>query len=155
LTLPHGKQLGGVAGEGCKDGRTYYRESETPIFTYDEYLDWQMSNPRFGSAAYVAFWRNMAKGLKHNRIVFTHGDPHPRNIIVEQTSSLEGGTYKISGIVDWEESGFYPEYVESTKATRNHGSHSSDWFNMLPRCISPSQFLLHWHTMNHWAEMAG
>ncbi|PNP81640.1 hypothetical protein FNYG_04666 [Fusarium nygamai] len=38
------------------------------------------------------------------RFVLTHGDLSPRNIIVE------GST--ITGIIDWELSGFYPEYVE-------------------------------------------
>ncbi|RBR14591.1 hypothetical protein FVER53590_06747 [Fusarium verticillioides] len=38
------------------------------------------------------------------RFVLTHGDLSPRNIMVD------GST--ITGIVDWELSGFYPEYVE-------------------------------------------
>lgn len=37
-----------------------------------------------------------------HRIVFTHGDLTPRNILIQDG--------KISGIVDWEETGWYPEY---------------------------------------------
>ncbi|TQV90391.1 Protein kinase-like domain [Cordyceps javanica] len=42
-----------------------------------------------------------------HRIVFTHGDLTPRNIMMQDG--------KISGILDWEESGWYPEYWELAK----------------------------------------
>ena len=47
-------------------------------------------------------------GVKHD-IVFTHADLSLRNILVD-------GNGKLSGIVDWECSGWYPEYWEYTKA---------------------------------------
>ncbi|KAF2786917.1 kinase-like protein [Melanomma pulvis-pyrius CBS 109.77] len=46
--------------------------------------------------------------VKHE-IVFTHADLNLRNILVD-------GHGKISGIVDWECAGWYPEYWEYTKA---------------------------------------
>lgn len=46
--------------------------------------------------------------VKHE-IVFTHADLNPRNILVDENG-------KISGIVDWECAGWYPEYWEYTKA---------------------------------------
>ncbi|KAK3318707.1 hypothetical protein B0H66DRAFT_591386 [Apodospora peruviana] len=45
---------------------------------------------------------------KRHRIVFTHGDLNMRNILVRNG--------KLSGVVDWENSGWYPEYWEYTKA---------------------------------------
>ncbi|OAA36782.1 Protein kinase-like domain protein [Beauveria brongniartii RCEF 3172] len=42
-----------------------------------------------------------------HRIVFTHGDLAPRNIMMQDG--------KISGIVDWEDAGWYPEYWELIK----------------------------------------
>ncbi|KAJ3984097.1 kinase-like protein [Lentinula detonsa] len=42
-----------------------------------------------------------------HRICFTHGDLAPRNIFVE------GDT--VTAIIDWEESGWYPEYWETVK----------------------------------------
>ena len=42
-----------------------------------------------------------------HKIVMTHGDLHPRNIIIKN--------YKIAAIIDWEHAGFYPEYWEYTK----------------------------------------
>jgi len=41
------------------------------------------------------------------RSVFTHADLHPSNILIDQG--------RLSGIVDWENAGFYPEYWEFTK----------------------------------------
>jgi thiamine kinase-like enzyme len=41
------------------------------------------------------------------RSVFTHADLHPSNIIIDRG--------RLSGIVDWECAGFYPEYWEFTK----------------------------------------
>ncbi|OIW24544.1 kinase-like protein [Coniochaeta ligniaria NRRL 30616] len=43
-----------------------------------------------------------------HRIVFTHGDLNMRNIIMNNG--------RLSGIVDWENSGWYPEYWDYTKA---------------------------------------
>lgn len=44
----------------------------------------------------------------HHDIVFTHGDLNPRNILAENG--------KVTGIVDWENAGWFPEYWEYTKA---------------------------------------
>ncbi|KAL2173890.1 uncharacterized protein P884DRAFT_316935 [Thermothelomyces heterothallicus CBS 202.75] len=53
-----------------------------------------------------------------HRVVFTHADLNPRNILVERRSAGghgQGG-WVVSGIVDWENSGFYPDYWDCTKA---------------------------------------
>ncbi|KAI0839737.1 kinase-like protein [Hypoxylon sp. FL0890] len=44
-----------------------------------------------------------------HQIVFTHGDINMRNILVDKNGRL-------SGIVDWETAGWYPDYWEYTKA---------------------------------------
>ena len=49
-----------------------------------------------------------AHNIKHD-IVFTHADINLRNILVNKDG-------KITGIVDWECAGWYPEYWEYTKA---------------------------------------
>ncbi|KAK3937237.1 hypothetical protein QBC46DRAFT_294653 [Diplogelasinospora grovesii] len=46
------------------------------------------------------------------KVVFTHGDIAPRNIRV---AKQKDGTYKITGIIDWECAGWYPEYWEYTR----------------------------------------
>lgn len=52
-----------------------------------------------------------------HQIVFTHADLNLRNILVDKVTRLDGTRgWAISGIVDWENSGFYPEYWDCTKA---------------------------------------
>lgn len=51
---------------------------------------------------------NMVAALKGHEIVMTHGDLAPRNILVQGT--------KVVAVLDWEFSGFYPEYWEYVKA---------------------------------------
>jgi hypothetical protein len=43
----------------------------------------------------------------------THSDLYPRNILVQLDSM---STLQITGLVDWELSGAYPEYWEYVKA---------------------------------------
>lgn len=51
--------------------------------------------------------------LKCN-VVFTHGDLRPDNITVEVTGDHG---YIVTGVIDWEYAGFYPEYYEAVKTT--------------------------------------
>ena len=44
-----------------------------------------------------------------HKIVFTHGDLAPRNIMISKD-------FVITGIIDWEYGGWYPEYWEYVKA---------------------------------------
>ncbi|KAF1841896.1 kinase-like protein [Cucurbitaria berberidis CBS 394.84] len=54
-------------------------------------------------------WKQISRshGVKHD-IVFTHADLNLRNILVDENG-------RISGIVDWECAGWYPEYWEYSK----------------------------------------
>ncbi|KAL2190560.1 hypothetical protein L209DRAFT_724385 [Thermothelomyces heterothallicus CBS 203.75] len=52
-----------------------------------------------------------------HKIVLTHADLNPRNILVDQVALPDGTTgWRVTGIVDWETAGFYPEYWDYTKA---------------------------------------
>lgn len=63
------------------------------------------------------------------RFVLTHGDLTPRNIIVQGNV--------VTGIIDWELSGFFPEYAEYAFARLCHG-HEEWWIpvleELLPAC---------------------
>jgi len=63
---------------------------------------WGESRPKFHT-----YLRSLYRD--NHRIFFTHGDIAPRNIMV-----LDDG--RISGIIDWEYAGWYPEYWEYAKA---------------------------------------
>ncbi|KAK6951382.1 hypothetical protein Daesc_007917 [Daldinia eschscholtzii] len=52
-----------------------------------------------------------------HKIVFTHADLNPRNILVGRIPQPDGSIgWSVTGIVDWETAGYYPEYWEYTKA---------------------------------------
>lgn len=48
--------------------------------------------------------------------VFTHADLNPRNILVDRVVTAGVARWRITGIVDWETAGYYPEYWEFTKS---------------------------------------
>jgi aminoglycoside phosphotransferase len=67
-------------------------------------------------------------------IVFTHGDLSPQNILVE------GG--HVSGIVDWEQAGWYPEYWEYVKAMWGSiGTWETSWPLSIPKWLKPYDYL--------------
>ena len=74
--------------------------------------------------------------------MFTHGDLSTSNIIVYVT---DDGFYNVSGIIDWEMSGFYPEDFECTKVTNNLATYEmSGWYLFLPACVSPEKYPGRW-----------
>ncbi|KAF5666403.1 hypothetical protein FHETE_6287 [Fusarium heterosporum] len=63
------------------------------------------------------------------RFVLTHGDLSPRNILVD------GNT--ITGIIDWELSGYYPEYVEYAVALGLGSGIEEWWIPVLKEVLEP------------------
>lgn len=57
----------------------------------------------------------------------THGDLCPFNILVKSEDTLH-----ISGIVDWETGGAYPEYWEYVNAFKSSFNNQNDWCFYLP-----------------------
>lgn len=54
---------------------------------------------------------------REHKIVFTHADLNPRNILVDRVIQPDRSRrWEVTGIVDWETSGYYPEYWDYTKA---------------------------------------
>ncbi|KUI56358.1 Aminoglycoside 3'-phosphotransferase [Cytospora mali] len=69
--------------------------------------------------------RRKSSGL----FVLTHGDLTPRNIMVKDGV--------ITGIVDWERSGFFPEYAEYAFAMKLCHSHEKWWIPVLEEILQP------------------
>ena len=67
----------------------------------------------------------MLAAHKH-AIKFTHNDLHFTNILIKDGH--------ISGIIDWPDAGWYPDYWEYTAAMRS-GDHPEDWNTILDRAI--------------------
>ena len=141
MQLPRNMLLGGVAGEGCKDQRRHLRRSTVPIFSVEDYETFQFSGPKYGSTMFIDFLRAFIPRSSH-QIVFTHGDLRPENIIVEVTRDNQ---CIVIGLIDWEDSGFYPEYYEATKITNCLATNEDrDWFRFLPPCVSPHSYRAEW-----------
>ncbi|KAL3426780.1 hypothetical protein PVAG01_00289 [Phlyctema vagabunda] len=136
MKMPQGSNLGGVGGEGVQD---FYMDDHNAqqISTISAFEDSQFSvNNLPPSPAFVAFLRTFLPA-SNTECVFTHGDVRPANIMVEKDTN---NGYSISGIIDWEMSGFYPEYVESIQVLHLFDRNvESDWYHYLPHCISPTR----------------
>lgn len=68
------------------------------------------------------------RGLKNHKIVFTHGDLHPGNIIVRADGTVV--------LLDWGLAGFWPEYWEFYRALFNIPWRAS-WDRMVEKFIPP------------------
>ncbi|EKM50098.1 uncharacterized protein PHACADRAFT_264634 [Phanerochaete carnosa HHB-10118-sp] len=99
-----------------------------------QFRDWLYSSIRPSISARYRRWLG-SKFKDDHRVVLTHGDFHPRNIMVVDQPD---GNVSVSGIIDWEMAGWYPEYWElykalNTRDIREEGD--SDWWDILPAAI--------------------
>jgi Phosphotransferase enzyme family len=106
--------IGSVGRQPCRDFLFMLGdESKGPFQTEEDmyeniierWINRFKMNPLLESS--VEFTRRLYRETSGNDIVFTHGDLDPRNILVENG--------RVSGIVDWEQAGWYPEYWEYIK----------------------------------------
>lgn len=151
-TLPYekGTPFGGVGGEGCKDIRRHLRRSVEPISTADEFEDFLFTSDRSGGAVFTELLRQLSPPTESfsPAIVFTHGDLRPENIAVK----LEDNEWIVTGLLDWEYSGFYPEYYEAVRCTNCLGPYEeNDWYLYLPDCVSPKRYM-HWWLLDRVRE---
>ena len=148
-----GNTLGGVCGEGVKELRVDECALFKGISTTKEFNDLQFSARHHGSTTYVRLLRSFLEHdistLAHGS-VFTHGDVRPANILVKPDFD-SSGQYIVTGIIDWEDSGFYPFYYECTVLTRTLSLvDENDWYLYLPESISPLKFPVRWLVDRLW-----
>jgi aminoglycoside phosphotransferase (APT) family kinase protein len=120
---PSSLTLGGVAAR-CKDMRRTERTASVAIKTEADFNDFLSPEPRRTQSRWIKLVRSSI-GETH-QIVMTHGDLHPGDIIVTRDESVTTGApcmapkaqtqIRITSILDWELSGWYPEYWEFVKA---------------------------------------
>ncbi|OTA98636.1 hypothetical protein M426DRAFT_17234 [Hypoxylon sp. CI-4A] len=90
-------------GEECRDHRI---QGATPIGPFPDEAAFSQQ---------LRFSDDPAR--RGHKIVFTHADLNPRNILVDRTVQPDGRiSWNVTGIIDWEGAGFYPEYWDYTKA---------------------------------------
>ncbi|KAM0544117.1 hypothetical protein ACHAPJ_011999 [Fusarium lateritium] len=71
----------------------------------------------------------MTATLRNHQVNFTHGDLQAKNILVKRTGLDESKQYEIK-IIDWEISGWYPEYWEFCNSTIA-GRFQPEWLDMV------------------------
>ncbi|KAI9932559.1 hypothetical protein ASPWEDRAFT_33450 [Aspergillus wentii DTO 134E9] len=104
-----------------------------PFDTEEEFDNWCLARVKSPMAA--AMWKKLLprmRGDRPSKFVLTHGDLAARNIMVKDG--------KITGIVDWEYSAFFPEYMEYALATVIHDGHESWWLPVLKEVLEPCGF---------------
>ncbi|KAI0834658.1 phosphotransferase enzyme family protein [Hypoxylon sp. FL0890] len=132
-------RIGSFTSGICKDTRRSQRVSKTPIHTEAEFNDFLCHQ----TGRTVTPWIKMIRSSlgECHRIVMTHGDLHPRNIMVQWESDGNGTDaegedrrIRVTSLIDWELSGWYPEYWEFVKAlsTISMRGPLADWFEYLP-----------------------
>ena len=66
----------------------------------------------------------------HHKIVFTHCDIAPRNIIVRDN--------RVVGFLDWEVAGWYPDYWDYVKFFHTKGGRNRDWNGLIDEIFPES-----------------
>jgi hypothetical protein len=134
-SIPHpsGSALGSPVGQRvCIDVRRESRTS-TELVRESQFNDFLVHEPTSRAAPCFRQWLRSRMRDDH-RIVFTHAEFHPRNIMVADTP--DGTGVELTGIIDWDYSVFYPEHWEMQKAMNTRSSRDeSDWWEHLPACI--------------------
>jgi len=121
------KYLGSGDPSLCRDLRRHVRTSEGSISTETEFKAFLVSTHRELNPVYLDLITSTLS--TSHQIVMTHSDLRPENILVLHTAP---NTIKITGLVDWELSGAYPEYWEYVKALAGVSWSLSDWYLYLP-----------------------
>ncbi|KAF5976079.1 kinase-like domain-containing protein [Fusarium coicis] len=99
----HDMAICNTSGEACRDPRI---RDWSPIGPFPDEVSFSQ-NLRFSDEP----------SRRGHKIVFTHGDLNPRNIMIERVNISAGAKgWRLSGIIDWETAGYYPEYWDYTKS---------------------------------------
>ncbi|KAG6176721.1 hypothetical protein E4U27_004898 [Claviceps purpurea] len=147
--VPEHACLGDVAGGACRDLRRSQRVSTKPIKSVAEFEDFIFEGSKIATPLYVELLRGLMP--RSNNIVFTHGDIRPANIMVRR----EDGIWRVTAIIDWENSGFYPEYWDAIKtANLLTLSEKFDWYKYIPQSISPNRYPVQWLVDRIWYPIA-
>ncbi|PUU81617.1 kinase-like domain-containing protein, partial [Tuber borchii] len=115
-----------------KDWRQHTRVGHN-ICSEKEFNDFLLSNPPNTISRAESSRLNALLSASH-RIVLSHGDFHPGNIMIDP-ESLE-----VAAVIDWEFGGWYPEYWELVKAMEP--GPWDDWWQWFPR--SAAGYELEW-----------
>ncbi|KAF2150392.1 kinase-like protein [Myriangium duriaei CBS 260.36] len=151
LPMPEGEVLGSLDGSGCVDNRRFERRNEEPIVTVKEFVDHYFQGYRGSAPTYTKLMRSLLPGdAEDAKVVFTHSDLRPANIMVQRIEGEEG-KWEITGVIDWESSGWYPEWWEAAKMTNCMiAGDRWNWYEYLPECCGPTKYSGYWLLDRVW-----
>ncbi|KAI9058910.1 hypothetical protein FKP32DRAFT_1635136 [Trametes sanguinea] len=99
---------------------------------------WDPKGPFRDEAAFssVLFFGDDPARRGH-KIVFTHADLNPRNILVDRVIESDGRAgWRVTAIVDWDTAGYFPEYWDYTKALFEGFRWTRRYVNVVKRIFS-------------------
>lgn len=132
--------IGSIAQGPCTDGIFAAGiESKGPFNTEEDMYENILE--RWGNIfkpplpqAYTELARRMYKENSGHDICFTHGDIVPRNILIESGS--------VTGILDWGQAGWYPEYWEYVKTMWGcHDTWDTNWPLQVGKILKPYDYM--------------
>lgn len=135
--IPRPGYIGSVGHQKCIDGifftgKAYDPEVNGPFVTeadMNEGILRRVAETRPPST--VRLFRTILSNIPTHRIVFTHADLQARNIILNRTRADPDGPSKIElTIIDWEMSGWYPEYWEFCNSAIFNTFHA-EWLDII------------------------
>jgi tRNA A-37 threonylcarbamoyl transferase component Bud32 len=117
---PPPNYIGACDNTGIREARVYHLHTDSPCVDEAAFNRYLLSGlfPATPPALRDAF---ASKLRTNHRVVLSHCDLAPRNIIVR-----EG---KIVALVDWEDAGWYPEYWEYVKFFQRNSAGNGDWWS--------------------------
>ncbi|KAF2220961.1 kinase-like domain-containing protein [Elsinoe ampelina] len=120
----------GSVHQGALTDALFDRASAKGPFTHEEHFNDSLVQIYEEAVPGANMGYLLAGALAEHRhpIVFTHGDLRPSNILIHDQ--------RIAGIVDWETSGFYPDYWEFVKAFAVAGW-PKDWPEFVTDMLDP------------------
>ncbi|SPO01160.1 uncharacterized protein DNG_03907 [Cephalotrichum gorgonifer] len=143
---PREEHIRSCGGSQVRDSRDYFPYTAPACRNELEFNDYLLTGLMYHTppALRTAFSRRLRTG---HRVVFTHADLAPRNIIVRDG--------KIVGLLDWEDAGWYPEYWEYVKFFHRVGSGSLwDWLRYADDIFSATDEneLVHYIALPTWQD---
>lgn len=142
-------RIGSFVSGLCQDTRRWPRTCQG-LTSEAEFNDFLCRAPPDSRRTQTPWIKMIHSFMNDNhKLVMTHGDLHPRNIMVnwkplvssqrdmekdEDDDGMSVRAIEITSILDWEMAGWYPEYWEFVKALQTVESRGplSDWYDYLP-----------------------
>ena len=146
--LPEPGYLGSVGRKACSHGMFWSSNDIEPEFTplmsgpfdseaaFNDGLLRKLATMPDMAPSYLRFLKGLfSRAFRGHKTVFTHGDLQPKNVMVQRVEGKDGGSGSFTiSLIDWETSGWYPEYWEYCMSTL-FGRYMPDWLEMVEKIM--------------------